>query len=260
VTTGPSARLTDSHAHLDFPQLSDDLDAVLGRARSAGVDRILTVSSTLGDASRVAALAAQLPDTWAAVGVHPHEAAGLRDEHLRELRGLAASAPVVAIGEIGLDYHHDHSPREQQREAFRRQVRLAREVALPIVVHSREAEEDTAVILEEEGAAEVGGVIHCFTSSQALADRCLDLGLLISFSGIVTFRNADALREVARRIPSDRLLVETDSPYLAPVPHRGKSNEPAHVRVVAEAVAALRGETLEALGTATTANFERLFL
>ena len=254
------AFLTDSHAHLDFEALACDMEAVVARARAAGVRRIMTISSSLGDPPRVVSLAESLDDTWAAIGVHPHEAAGYDDSREAEIARLSEHARVLAIGEIGLDYHYDHSPRAAQRATFRRQIRLAREAGLPIVVHTREAEEDTARILEEERAGEQGGVIHCFTSSRWLAERCLALGLLVSFSGIVTFPKAQDLRGVAGSVPLDRLLIETDSPFLAPVPHRGRTNEPAFVRVTAEALAALRGVTLEALAAATSANFERAFL
>jgi TatD DNase family protein len=251
--------ITDSHAHLDHAEDHGDLEAVLERARAAGVSRILTVSSRLGDASRIVRLAERLDATWAAIGVHPHEAQGYGDAEEEDLRRLASRPTVVALGEMGLDYHYDHSPRDVQREVFRRQLRLAREVRLPIVIHSREAEEDTARILEDEGAAEVGGVLHCFTSSAWLAERALALGLHVSFSGIVTFPSAAALGEVAANVPIERLLVETDAPYLAPVPHRGRRNEPAFVRATAEHVATLRGMSLEALAAATNANFDRAF-
>jgi len=251
--------LTDSHAHLDHAEDHGELLGVLERARAAGVSRILTVSSRIGDAARIVGLAERLEATWAAIGVHPHEAAAYGDAHEGELRRLASRSKVVALGEMGLDYHYDHSPREQQREVFRRQLRLAREVRLPVVIHSREAEEDTARILEDEGAAELGGVLHCFTSSAGLAERALALGLHVSFSGIVTFPSAAALGEVAASVPLERLLVETDAPYLAPVPHRGKRNEPAFVRATAAHVAKLRGLSVDALAEATNANFERAF-
>ena len=254
--------LTDSHAHLPRPSggaASPDLAGVIERARAAGIRRILNVSAALGDPPDVIETARSLDETWAAIGAHPHEAAGFTDAHAAELRQLATCAEVLAIGEIGLDYHYDHSPRPTQQDAFRRQLRLAREVGLPIVVHTREAEEDTARILEEERADEIGGVLHCFTSNQWLATRCLEMGFSISFSGIVTFPKADDLRSVARSVPLERLLIETDAPYLAPIPHRGKQNEPSFLRSTAERLALLRGETLAALAEATSANFERLF-
>lgn len=248
----PSAApaLVDSHAHLTFAGLVERLPEVLHRAREAGVTRILTVSAELGDAARVLRGKAD----------HAHEASGYDDAREAEIERLAADPAVVAIGETGLDFHYDHSPRDVQERVFRRQVRLARRVGLPVIVHSREAEPETARILEDEGVPEVGGVLHCFTSSWWLAQRGIDLGLAISLSGIVTFRNADDLRDVARRIPADRLLVETDSPYLAPEPFRGRGpNEPARVRTVAESVAGTRGTTLDEIARLTTANFARTF-
>lgn len=252
--------LTDSHAHLDLDRGQGDLDGLIARARAAGVRRILTISSSLGDPSRVVAIARSLPETWAAIGVHPHEARGFDEARAAEIRLLAADAKVVAIGEIGLDYHYDHSPRDVQRDVFRRQIRIAHDVSLPIVVHSREAEDDTARILEEERAGALGGVIHCFTSRPVLAERTLAMGFCISFSGIVTFPKSQDLRDVAASVPLDRLLVETDAPFLAPVPHRGKTNEPAYVRETAKVIAAARGIPLEELAAATSANFERVFL
>ena len=255
-----AAFLTDSHAHLDLDKGRGDLDAVIARARAAGVRRIMTISSSLSDPPHIVAIARSLDETWAAIGVHPHEAKGLDDARAAEIRKLATDAKVVAIGEIGLDYHYDHSPRDVQRDAFRAQVRLAHEVGLPIVVHSREAEDDTASILEEERASELGGVIHCFTSRPVLAERALAMGFCVSFSGIVTFPTSQDLRDVAATIPLDRLLIETDAPFLAPVPHRGKTNEPAFVRETAKTLAAVRGTTLEDLARVTSENFERVFL
>jgi len=195
----------------------------------------------------------------ATAGVHPHEARVAAEAVYDELRGLAREGRIVAIGEIGLDFHYDHSPRDSQREAFRRQIRLARDVGLPIVVHTREADEETADILEQEGAGEAGGVIHCFTGGLELARRALGLGFLISFSGIVAFPRSEVIQQVARDVPEDRLLVETDAPFLAPPPHRGKRNEPAFVVDVARKVAALRGTTAEAVGSLAHRNYKHLF-
>ena len=218
----------------------------------------MTISSTLGDPARVVAIAEAHEGVWAALGVHPHEASGWTDEREADLRRHAMSARVLAIGEIGLDYHYDHSPRDVQRDVFRRQLRLARELDLPVVIHTRDAEDDTAALLADE-AGPRGGVLHCFTSKAELARRAVELGLLVSFSGIVTFARTDELREVARAVPGDRLLVETDAPFLAPVPHRGQTNEPAFVRITAQRLADLRGVTLEALAQETSANFDRVF-
>jgi TatD DNase family protein len=253
-------RLVDSHCHVDMPQFDADRDEVVARAREAGLVEMLVVGGVDEAAGHRRALEVAgrfgLPAT---AGVHPHEARFATDAVYDELRGLAREGRIVAIGEIGLDFHYDHSPREVQREVFRRQIRLAREVGLPIVVHTREADAETADILGQEGASETGGVIHCFTGGKDLARRALDLGLLISFSGIVAFPRAEVIQQVAREVPADRLLVETDAPFLAPPPHRGKRNEPAFVVDVARKVAALRGTTAEALGTLARDNYARLF-
>jgi TatD DNase family protein len=250
----------DSHTHIDMPQFDADRDAVVARAREAGVVEMLVVGGVDEGAGHRRALGVAasygLPAT---AGLHPHEARLGGEDVYEELRGLAREGRIVAIGEIGLDFHYDHSPRDAQREAFRRQIRLAREVGLPIVVHTREADAETVTILEEEGAAEAGGVVHCFTGGLELARRALELGFLISFSGIVAFPRADVIQQVAREVPDDRLLIETDAPYLAPPPHRGKRNEPAFVVDVARQVAALRGTTAEAVGSLAHLNYARLF-
>ena len=252
--------LIDSHCHIDMPQFDADRDAVVARAREAGVESMLIVGGVDEEAGHRRALrVAEEYGLPASAGVHPHEARLATDAVYDELRVLARDGRIVALGELGLDFHYDHSPRDVQREVFRRQLRLAREVGLPVIVHTREADEETADILEEEGAGETGGVIHCFTGGHELARRALALGLCISFSGIVAFPRAEVIQEVARTVPEDRLLVETDSPFLAPPPHRGKRNEPAFVVDVARAVARLRGAAVEAVGAAAAANFRRLF-
>jgi TatD DNase family protein len=252
--------LVDTHCHLDARQLAGEATAaVLERASDAGVVCVVTIGTDLASSRRAVALAAAHGCVHAAVGVDPNDLDGFGDATLHTLADLAASPRVVAIGEIGLDFHYDHSPRDTQREAFRRQIRLAREVGLPIVVHTREADGETADILEEEGAAEAGGVVHCFTGGLDLAHRALGLGFLISFSGIVAFPRAYVIQQVAREVPPDRLLVETDAPFLAPPPHRGKRNEPAFVVDVARKVAALRGTTAEAVGSLAHRNYARLF-
>jgi TatD DNase family protein len=252
--------LVDSHCHIDMPQFDEDRIAVLERARSAGVERLLIVGCADAEAGHRRALRVAgelgLP---ASAGVHPHDAKGADDTLLAEIAELGRSRAVVAIGEVGLDFYYDNSPRAEQREVFRRQVRLAREVGLPVIVHTRDADSETAEILEGEGAGEVGGVIHCFTGGEELARRALDLGFHISFSGIVTFPRAEGIREVARNMPLDRLLVETDAPFLAPVPHRGKRNEPAFVTEVLRKVAELRDLEPGELGRATVTSFDRLF-
>ncbi|MBI3932835.1 MAG: TatD family hydrolase [Acidobacteria bacterium] len=252
--------LVDSHCHIDMPQFDADRDAVLARAREAGVVDMLLVGGVDEEKGHLRALrVAEALELPVSAGVHPHEARLATATTWDELRGLAREGRIVAIGEAGLDFHYDHSPRPVQREVFRLQVRLARELGLPLIVHTREADDETAGILEEEGAREAGGVVHCFTGGPELARRALDLGFYVSFSGIVAFPRAEGIQHVARTVPEDRLLVETDAPFLAPLPHRGKRNEPAFVVEVARKVAALRGQGLEEIGRATLANFRRLF-
>jgi TatD DNase family protein len=252
-------RLVDSHCHLDFPDLAADLDGILVRMAEAGVERAMCISVTLPDLPRVIALAERHPQLWATVGVHP-DYEDTAEPSVEELVRLADHPRVLAIGETGLDYYRLSGDLEWQRERFRRHIRAARRINKPLVIHTRQASADTLRIMAEEGAAEVGGVMHCFTESQAVADAAIAMNFVISFSGIVTFKNARELQEVARTIPLERMLVETDSPYLAPVPHRGKTNQPAWVRHVAEFIAQLRGVPPAVIAEATTANFERVFL
>ena len=251
--------LVDSHCHLDFPQLQQDLAGVLARMRDHGVTHALTISTTLGTFPAVLAVAKAHGNVWCSAGVHPDERADGREVALDELVRMAQDNRVVAIGETGLDYFRVEGDTAWQRDRFRVHIRAARALGKPLVIHTREAAADTLRILEEEGAREVGGVMHCFTETWDVAQAAMDLGFHISFSGIVTFKNAKDLKEVARRVPLERMLVETDSPYLAPVPHRGESNQPAYVRHVAEEIARLRDVPLEAVARATTANFFRLF-
>lgn len=252
--------LVDSHSHIDMPQFDADRADVLARARAAGVVDLLIVGGVDADQGHRRALqVAQELKVPASAGIHPHEAKLATEEIYGELRALAAEKRIVAVGEIGLDFHYDHSPRDVQREVFRRQVRLAREVGLPVIVHTREADQETCALLEEERADACGGVIHCFTGGHELARRALALGFCISFSGIMAFPRSEIIQAVAKEVPLDRLLIETDSPFLAPPPHRGKRNEPAFVVEVARKLAALRGTTVEAIGEATLANFRRLF-
>jgi TatD DNase family protein len=252
--------LVDSHCHIDMPQFDADRDEIVARAREAGVGQMLIVGGVDGENGHRRALGvAERLGFPASAGVHPHEARLATESVYHELRTLAREKRIVAVGEAGLDFHYDHSPRPVQREVFRRQVRLAREVGLPLVVHTREADEETAAIIEEEGAGECGGVIHCFTGGEELARRALALGFFVSFSGIVAFPRSAVIQQVARAVPPDRLLVETDAPFLAPPPHRGKRNEPAFVVEVARKVAELRGVSPAEIGAAALANFERLF-
>ena len=252
--------MIDSHCHIDLADFDEDRDEVVERARAAGLVEMLIVGGVDEGKGFERALSVAeefgLPVT---AGIHPHEARLADEQVYDQIRGLAGEGRIVAIGEIGLDFHYDHSPRPAQREALRRQIRLAREVGLPVIVHTREADEETAVILEQERASEVGGVIHCFTGGKDLASRALALGFCISFSGIVAFPRSEIIQEVAREVPDDRLLVETDAPFLAPPPHRGKRNEPAFVVEVSRRVAALRGVEPEAVGDLARRNYERLF-
>ena len=252
--------LVDSHCHLEYEGLVEDQHAVLDRARAAGVKQFLNISTRRSEWDRVVGTAEREADVWASIGIHPHEA----DKHADLGEGALLEASdhprVVALGESGLDYYYDKSDREVQQGLFRTHCRVARQTGLPIIIHTRDAEDDTASILEDElGQGMFPALIHCFTASKAFGHRMLDLGLSISLSGIVTFKNARELQEFAKEIPADRLLVETDSPFLAPVPHRGKTCEPAFVRNTAEFVAELRGESLEQLAETTSANFHRLF-
>jgi TatD DNase family protein len=252
-------RLVDSHCHLDFPDLAADLDGILARMAENGVERAMCISVTLQDLPRVIALAERHPQLWATVGVHPDYEDTL-EPTVDDLVRLADHPRVLAIGETGLDYYRLTGDLEWQRQRFRTHIRAARRLGKPLVIHTRNSSADTLRIMEEEGAAEVGGVMHCFTESQAVADAAIAMNFVISFSGIVTFKNARELQAVAQTISLDRMLVETDSPYLAPVPHRGKTNQPAWVRHVAEFIAQLRGVAPEVIAEATTANFERVFL
>jgi TatD DNase family protein len=250
--------LIDTHCHLDPSYFPEGPDETLTRARSAGVTGFVSIGvGSLEQTQSALQLAARRPDVWATVGVHPHDAAGHDAALEAALLELAQQPRVVAIGEIGLDYHYDHSPREKQHEVFRRFIALARQLKKPIVIHTRSAAEDTLRILQEEKAAEVGGIIHCFSENKAFAQRALDMDFDVSFSGIVTFKKATEIQEVAAWAPSERILVETDSPYLAPVPLRGKRCEPAYVLHTARFVANLRGISLEALSQMTTDNARR---
>jgi TatD DNase family protein len=253
--------LIDTHCHLDVGYFPEGADAVIARAQAAGVGSFITigVGRDLEPARQAVALAATKTNVWSTVGVHPHDAGGLDDAGFAELEALARHGRVVAIGEIGLDYHYMRSPKEVQHQVFRRFVALARAVKKPVVIHTREAPADTLAILDEEGARDVGGVIHCFSEDRAFAERALDLGFDLSFSGIVTFKTAQAIKDVAAWAPGDRILVETDSPYLAPVPFRGKKCEPAHVVHTARHVAELRKESFDDLAAKTTANARRRF-
>jgi TatD DNase family protein len=251
--------LVDSHAHLDDARFEPDRDAVLQRAWDAGVHRIVTIGNGSGPDDMACGIPIAENHDWiyTTVGIHPHDASRVEERHYALIEQLSRHEKVIAIGEAGLDYHYDNSPRDIQRKVFRAQAALARDLDLPLIVHTREADADTRDILREE--APKSGVLHCFTSSDELADFALGIGFFISFSGIVTFPNARSLANVARRIPAARLLVETDCPYLAPVPHRGKRNEPSFVSDTARFIAELRGVSPDELAIQTSANFSKLF-
>ena len=252
--------LIDSHCHLEYKGLVEDQAGVLARARSAGVGGFLSISTRQREWDQVIATAEREHDVWASVGIHPHEADGHADLGEAALLAATAHPKVIAIGETGLDYYYDHSDRETQKALFRRHISVARQTGLPIIIHTRDAEADTAAILTEE--MEQGAfpaLIHCFTASADFARKVLDLGLTISLSGIVTFKNARDLQEIAAQLPEDRILVETDAPFLAPIPHRGRTCEPAFTADTARFVANLRGQTPEALAEITTRNFFKLF-
>jgi TatD DNase family protein len=255
------SRLIDSHCHLEEERFTTDRDAVISRAVEAHVTRMITIGASGGMQANddAIAVAERHAAVFATVGVHPHEASIVDADALARLEGLARHPRVVAVGETGLDYYYDNSPRAAQREAFRSFVALARRLSLPLVVHLREADTDALAVLRDEKAAEVGGVIHCFSSDRAAAQAFLDLEFDISFSGIVTFKKADELRAVAAMVPADRFMVETDAPYLAPVPFRGRRNEPAYVVSTAAAVAEARRQSLGDVAALTTANAERRF-
>lgn len=250
--------LVDSHCHLNFPELVQNMDQVLGSMRSHDVGHALCVSVTLDKFPEVLAIAEQYPNIYASVGVHP-DYEDIQEPTVEELVRLADHPRVVAIGETGLDYFRLTGDLEWQRNRFRTHIRAAKATGKPLIIHTRNAPEDTLRLMREEGADEVGGVMHCFTESWEVAQAAIEMGFYISFSGIVTFKNAQALREVAQRVPLDSMLVETDSPYLAPIPFRGKTNQPAYVRHVAEEIARLREIPLQQVVDATTANFFNLF-
>jgi TatD DNase family protein len=253
--------LIDSHAHIQGKEYAGESAAVIQRAGEAGVEQIIVVGGAGDMSSNTAAvaLAESCANLYATVGMHPHDAKDVGEEELRELRELALHPKVIAVGETGLDYYYNHSPREVQRRVFAQFICLAEETGLPLVVHERDAASEALGLLRSEGAGKIRGVIHCFTGDYDAARNYLDLGFYLSFTGIITFKNAEALREVVRKVPMDRMFLETDSPYLTPVPHRGKRNEPAYVRFVAETVASVKGLNIEEVASVTTNNVRALF-
>ena len=252
--------LVDSHCHLDFPAFADDFPAVLERARATGVRTLQTISTRLATVDTILDVASRDPDIWCSVGLHPHEAATEDDVSPDRIVALSDHPDVIGVGETGLDYYYEHSPRERQQESFRNHIEASRRTGLPLIVHARDADDDIMEVLREEyEAGPFPGLIHCFTAGPELARAALDIGFLISISGIVTFKKAENVHAAAREVPLDRLLVETDSPFLAPVPHRGKRCEPAFVARTAAAIAELRQIDPSRLAAATTDNFFRLF-
>jgi len=252
--------LVDSHCHLDFPDFDGELDAIVGRARAAGVGRMVTISTRIKRRPQLRAITERYPDVFCSIGTHPHYAHEELDIGVEEIVRLAEHGKTVAIGEAGLDYHYDFSPRDAQERGFRTHIAAARATGLPLVIHSRNADDDMARILEEEmGKGAFNAVLHCFTGGPELASRAIALGLHISFTGIVTFKKSDELRAIAAALPADRILVETDAPYLAPGRYRGKRNEPAYVAETAKVLAETRGVSPEELASQTTDNFFRLF-
>jgi TatD DNase family protein len=252
--------LIDTHCHLDFEDFAAERDAVVARARAAGLARIITISTRVAQFPAIAALAEAYPDVFCTVGTHPHQAHEETDVTLDQLVALAGHPKCVGIGEAGLDYHYDQAPRDVAARVFRTHIAAARETGLPLVIHARDADADVAAILEDEmGKGSFKALLHCFTSSRQLAEAAVALGLYVSFSGVLTFKKSEELRAIARDVPIDRLLVETDAPFLAPVPHRGKRNEPAYVAETAKVLAEVKGMTAAELAAATSANALRLF-
>jgi TatD DNase family protein len=252
--------IVDSHCHLDFPDFSTELDAVVARARAAGIGRIVTISTRVKRHAQVLAIAERFPDVFCSVGTHPHYADEELDIDAKALVALAQHPKIVAIGEAGLDYFRNNSPRDAQAAGFRQHIAAARETGLPLVIHSRDCDADMAQILREEsGKGAFPAVLHCFTGGRELAFSAIELGHYVSFTGILTFKNSDALRTIAAALPADRILVETDAPYLAPLPYRGKRNEPAYVAETSKVLAEVRGVPVNEIAQQTTENFFRLF-
>jgi TatD DNase family protein len=253
--------LIDSHAHIQGSEYASDVEAVVKRAQLAGVEKIIVVGGAGELSSNQAAvmLAESYPGLYATVGMHPHDAKDVGEEEIEKLKQLTAKPKVVAVGETGLDFYYNHSPHEVQRKIFARFIQMAYETGLPLVVHERDAFNDTAELLRNEGGGQVRGVVHCFTGDYQAAQKYLDLGFYLSFTGIITFKNAEPLREVVRAVPLERMFVETDSPYLTPVPHRGKRNEPAYVHFIAETIAKVKGLSFEEVARVTTHNVRALF-
>ncbi|WP_307893065.1 TatD family hydrolase [Bacillus swezeyi] len=251
--------LFDTHAHLNAEQFNDDLEDVIARAKEEKVEHIVVVGFDRPTITHAMELIEKYDFIYAAIGWHPVDAIDMTDEDLAWIKDLSSHEKVVAIGEMGLDYHWDKSPKDIQKDVFRKQIALAKEVNLPIVIHNRDATEDVVAILREEGAEEVGGIMHCFTGSAEIAKECINMNFYLSFGGPVTFKNAKKPKEVVKQIPNDRILIETDCPFLTPHPYRGKRNEPSYVKLVAEQIAELKGLTYEEVAVMTTENAKKLF-
>ena len=252
--------LVDHHCHLDFPQFADQLDALITRARDNGVVAMVTICTRIRELDKLLTIAGDYPNVFCSVGTHPHYADEELDITVDQIVELSQHPKIVAIGEAGLDYYYQHSSKEGQAEGFRRHIEAARQTGLPLEIHARDADDDTARILEEEYArGPFKAILHCYTGGPELARKAVELGMIVSFTGVVTFKKSEALRDIAASVPLDQILVETDAPYLAPMPYRGKTNEPSYVRYTAETVAMVKGITTEELATATTNNFMRYF-
>ncbi|MGM0409865.1 MAG: TatD family hydrolase [Bacillota bacterium] len=251
--------LFDTHAHLDFPRFDKDRDEVIKRAQNKGVKNIVNIGSNMTTSRNSVELSRRYENIYAAIGIHPHDADTFNLNVSKKLNKLADNDKVVAIGEIGLDFHYDNSPREKQKQSFRAQLRLAKKLDLPVVIHTRDADKETLNILKDEKAIDIGGIMHCFASDKKMAKEILDLGFYIAFGGLITFKNLSNLRDVVKEVPLDRLLIETDSPYLTPEPHRGKRNEPAYVKFVAEKIAEIKGIAVEEVTKITTENAKKVY-
>jgi len=251
--------LVDTHAHLDFPRFDKDRKEVIKRAIDGGVKIIVNIGSSMTSSRNSVELSRRYNEIYSVVGIHPHNADSFNLNVSKKLKSLSENKKVVAIGEIGLDFHYDNSPREKQKQAFRAQLRLAKSLDLPVVIHTRDADEETLEILKEENADKIGGIMHCFASDKKMAREILDLGFYIAFGGLITFKNLNNLREVVKEVPINKILVETDAPYLTPDPYRGKRNEPLYVKYVAEKIAEIKGLSKEEIAKKTTQNAKKVY-
>lgn len=251
--------LVDSHAHLDLPEFDNDQSEVIKRAKKSGIDYILTIGINSESCSKAIKLADSYDFIYASIGIHPHDAKDVNENTYTVLKSLANNKKVLAVGEIGLDFHRNLSPRDIQIKRFREQINLANELKLPVIIHNRDAHKETLEILREEGAKNLGGIIHCFSGDYSMANSCIDMGFYISIPGTVTFPKAVGLQEIVKKLPISRILIETDCPFLTPVPYRGKRNEPSFIRYVAEKIASLKGKSFEEVAEITSQNFRSLF-